>query len=68
VCINTPFSIRLHHIHYLLQWGEGVGGGWFRLERGANALAMESHSCSWAVPAAEDVQRVLQEFDASVAL
>ena len=53
---------------YGTQWGEGAGGGWFRLQRGVNALFLESHTCSWATPAAEDVQRVLQQFDNSVAL
>lgn len=28
-------------------WGEG---GWFKLERGVNALDIEKHSCAWAVP------------------
>lgn len=28
-------------------WGEG---GWFKLERGKNALDIERHPCAWAVP------------------
>lgn len=28
-------------------WGEG---GWFKLERGVNALDIEKHTCAWAVP------------------
>jgi cathepsin X len=50
------------------QWGEGAGGGWFRLERGVNALAMEQGSCSWGVPASADVERVLQQFGESLAV
>ncbi|KAJ1421891.1 hypothetical protein B484DRAFT_399328 [Ochromonadaceae sp. CCMP2298] len=49
------------------QWGEGAGGGWFRLERGVNALSMESHECHWAVPAQADVQRALGQWRESVA-
>lgn len=52
---------------YGTQWGEGVGGGWFRVERGANALAMEKFPCAWATPAAADVQRLAQQFADSVA-
>ena len=44
------------------QWGEGPGGGWFRLERGVDALNLESTACHWAVPAAEDVHRALEQF------
>jgi hypothetical protein len=49
------------------QWGEGSGGGWFRLQRGVNALAVERFACTWAVPAAADVQRALQQHADSVA-
>lgn len=28
-------------------WGEG---GWFKLQRGVNALDIEKHTCAWAVP------------------
>jgi hypothetical protein len=48
-------------------WGEGAGGGWFRLARGTNALALEAHPCSWAVPSAAHVERALSQWAASVA-
>jgi len=51
---------------YGTQWGEGAGRGWFRLERGQNTLMIESSPCSWAVPAAADVQRAVQQFDDSL--
>jgi cathepsin X len=50
---------------YGTQWGEGAGGGWFRLERGRNTLQIESGVCAWAVPAAGDVRRVLEQFEES---
>jgi cathepsin X len=50
---------------YGTQWGEGAGGGWFRLERGKNYLNMETHSCKWAVPAAAHVQRALDQYKSS---
>ena len=50
------------------QWGEGAGGGWFRLERGKNTLQIESGICAWAVPAAADVERVLEQYDTSIAV
>jgi len=50
---------------YGTQWGEGAGGGWFRLERGTNALSIESTKCRWGVPASKDVERALQQFDNS---
>ena len=53
---------------YGTQWGEGMGGGWFRLQRGTDTIGLESHKCSWAVPARADVQRVMEQFDASVAV
>jgi hypothetical protein len=34
---------------------------------GVNALAVEKFGCTWATPAAADVQRVMQQFDASLA-
>ena len=37
------------------RWGEGPGGGWFRLERGKNTLNMESTPCAWATPSKRDV-------------
>ena len=45
---------------YGTRWGEGAGGGWFRLRRGANTLGLEANRCSWAVPAATDVQRAMR--------
>jgi cathepsin X len=53
---------------YGSQWGEGPGGGWFRLVRGVNALAMENTTCSWGIPAAADVNRIVQQFEESVAV
>jgi cathepsin X len=50
---------------YGTQWGEGAGGGWFRLERGKDYLNLESNQCAWATPAAEHVQRALQQFASS---
>jgi cathepsin X len=51
---------------YGTRWGEGAGGGWFRLERGVDALNMESHYCRWAVPAKADVDRALQQYEAAL--
>jgi cathepsin X len=50
---------------YGTKWGEGPGGGWFRLELGKNYLNLESSVCSWAVPAASDIHRALDQFDAA---
>eukprot|EP01035_Chromulina_nebulosa_P017945 gene17945-23570_t len=50
---------------YGTQWGEGAGGGWFRLERGTNALNIEATKCRWGVPASKDVERALQQFESS---
>merc|ERR1712060_687463 len=46
---------------YGTRWGEGVGGGWFRLERGKNTLNMERYGCAWATPAAADVAALRTE-------
>ena len=51
---------------YGTQWGEGAGGGWFRLERGVNSLGLESHRCSWGVPLASSVDRLLEQFSGSL--
>ena len=51
-----------------IQWGEGSGGGWFRLHRGVDALSMESSSCAWAVPAAADVNRAIEQYESSLAV
>jgi cathepsin X len=48
------------------QWGEGAGGGWFRLERGVNALGMEAANCHWATPAKADVERAIQQWKQSL--
>lgn len=48
---------------YGSQWGEGAGGGWFRIRLGVDELGLESNACRWAVPAAADVTRALQQFD-----
>jgi len=47
---------------YGTQWGEGAGGGWFRLQRGVNSLGIESDNCSWAVPSDATIQRITDEF------
>jgi len=46
---------------YGTRWGEGAGGGWFRLLRGKNTLAMEAHNCHWAVPSQDHVARALKQ-------
>jgi len=51
---------------YGTQWGEGAGGGWFRVKLGSNVLNMESTACHWATPAAADVQRALQQFETAL--
>lgn len=48
---------------YGTRWGEGRGGGWFRLERGKDLLFIESSACSWSVPHPEDVNRVMGEYN-----
>jgi cathepsin X len=52
---------------YGSSWGEGAGGGWFRLERGVNALNIEAYPCSWAVPSAQNVARAMKEYTLSIA-
>ena len=51
---------------YGSQWGEGAGGGWFRMERGIDLFGLESHACAWAVPAANDVQRIIDQYEAAL--
>jgi len=60
---NTEYWIGRNS--YGSQWGEGAGGGWFRLRLGADELGLESHHCHWATPAAADVQRALQQFQSA---
>jgi len=50
------------------QWGEGAGGGWFRLERGVNSLGMEEAACHYAVPKESDVKRALEQWGVSADL
>jgi hypothetical protein len=52
------FFLRFH-----FQWGEGAGGGWFRLKLGEDLLGLESNDCTWATPAQADVQRALKQFE-----
>lgn len=47
---------------YGTRWGEGRGGGWFRLQRGNNTLFIEKGGCSWAVPAKADVSRIMTSY------
>jgi hypothetical protein len=63
---NKPYWVGRNS--YGTQWGEGAGGGWFRLERGANALSVEQYGCTWAVPAAADVQRAIKQYEQVVAV
>jgi cathepsin X len=63
---GTPFWVGRNS--YGTKWGEGAGGGWFRLELGKNVLNMESNNCSFAVPAASDVQRAVDQFEESLGL
>ena len=53
---------------YGSQWGEGAEGGWFRLERGTNALNMESRVCHFGVPKKADIDAANQRFMDSVSL
>ena len=48
---------------YGTQWGEGAGGGWFRVKLGEDTLGLESNGCTWATPAKVDVDRALQQFE-----
>lgn len=45
---------------YGTQWGEGAGGGWFRIAE--HTLNIDTDVCAWAVPSAADVQRALVQF------
>jgi cathepsin X len=51
---------------YGTQWGEGSGGGWFRIERGTNTLGLEGDTCTWATPAADVVAQLNQAYDDSL--
>jgi len=50
---------------YGTSWGEGAGGGEFRLERGTDTLGIETAACAWAVPHPEDVLRAVEDFERS---
>jgi cathepsin X len=63
---GVPFWVGRNS--YGTQWGEGAGGGWFRLERGRNVFGLETNRCAWAVPKAEDVQRVVSQYKTSLGL
>lgn len=51
---------------YGTQWGEGPGGGWFRMERGIDLFGLESNVCAWAVPKADDINRILSQYEQSL--
>ena len=63
---GVPFWVGRNS--YGTQWGEGAGGGWFRLERGRNAFGLETSKCAWAVPKAEDVKRIVNQYQTSLGL
>jgi hypothetical protein len=47
---------------------EGASGGWFHLALGKNYLNAESNTCTFAVPAATDVARAVQQYDDAVGI
>jgi len=51
---------------YGTYWGEGAGGGWFRLKLGSNILNLESNPCGYGVPGKSDVQRIVQQYNDSL--
>lgn len=51
---------------YGSHWGEGAGGGWFRLRLGFDELRLESGGCGWATPSQADVERALKDFDTAL--
>jgi hypothetical protein len=53
-------------LRFHFQWGEGAGGGWFRLKLGEDILGVESSGCTWATPAQADVQRAMKQFEDSL--
>jgi cathepsin X len=53
---------------YGTKWGEGAGGGWFRLELGKDLLNIESSTCSWAVPAKADVERAISQYQQALGI
>ena len=61
---GTPFWVGRNS--YGTQWGEGPGGGWFRIKRGDNLFGVEGWPCAWAVPAEDDVKRVMEQWERAV--
>jgi len=61
---KTPYWIGRNS--YGSRWGEGAGGGWFRLKLGTNELHLESNTCTWATPAKVDVNRAVQQYTSSL--
>jgi len=59
----TGMSYWIGRNSYGTQWGEGAGGGWFRMKLGDDVLGMESNGCTWATPAKTDVDRALKQFE-----
>ena len=63
---ETGTSYWVGRNSYGTQWGEGVGGGWFRLKRGSNLFGVEEWPCGWATPAEKDVKRIQEQWERSV--
>ena len=53
---------------YGTKWGEGAGGGWFRVALGTNTLNLESSKCSFAVPAKANVETALEQYYTSLGM
>jgi cathepsin X len=51
---------------YGSHWGEGAGGGWFRLRLGKNELNLETAGCGWATPAQADVEKAIKAFESAL--
>ena len=58
---DEPLRYWVGRNSYGSRWGEGAGGGWFRVQRGNNTLALEQFHCHFAVPAAADVARAVAQ-------
>ncbi len=48
---------------YGTNWG---ANGWFKIQRGAGTLNIDTDTCAWAVPNATDVGRVMAQFKHSL--
>jgi len=59
---DTGMKYWIGRNSYGTAWGEGAGGGWFRLERGVDALNIESYPCHWAVPSRASIDKALKAF------